>query len=480
MSDIEGVTEREFYDNLKKKFGDVYKKILNYKPNNKDGRKLPSDPIQKAERVNVYKTELVTSYNAYVSFVDKGYTQLQSKSKLNVRERLQTFKRNVLEALTVLELFVDLPTDFEPIDIDTVISNKSVVEVEQSQIFVRPCDLTAGPSTSDDSVEPNLNQSSQQDNFPTQPLNLRTTDNFEHESDNDLLSDTDNFTGNSPDGIENDWLNTEKMERPQFLSLMAANIPQNYAGDPMALRPFIASIDYLYELADSDALKTLLKKFILTKLEGLAAEIVPAEPASVKAIVGALSAKIKPENSKVIEGRMMALRADRGNLQDYAKKVEELSDSFRRALVADGIPLAKAEEMTIDKTIDLCRANAQNQVVKAVLASTKFETPKEVVAKFVVESNTSRQEAQVLSYQRFQNRNHGRRNGNGNGNFRGNGQNNGYRNHNRQQNGNRNSGGRSGNWRGGNRNGNHDGNRNQNGYVAVTIAIKTTVGMRKM
>lgn len=73
--------------------------------------------------------------------------------------------------------------------------------------------------------------------------------------------------------------------------------------------PFIASIGFLNDLAETADLRNLLKKFILTKLEGYASEIVSAEPDSVTAIVNALKAKIRPESSKVVEGRMMARAA---------------------------------------------------------------------------------------------------------------------------------------------------------------------------
>lgn len=93
--------------------------------------------------------------------------------------------------------------------------------------------------------------------------------------------------------------------------------------------------------------------------------------------------------------------------------------------------------MTINKTVEMCRASAKTQLVKSVLASTKFDEPKEVLAKYIVEvtgENKEAKEAQVLKYNSYTNR--GR--GNGRGNFRGsNGYNIGYRSYN-QQNFNRN------------------------------------------
>lgn len=80
---------------------------------------------------------------------------------------------------------------------------------------------------------------------------------------------------------------------------------------------------------------------------------------------------------------MLALRFSLSSQEDFSAKVEQLSDSFRRALVFEGIPQLKASEMAVDTTIALCRKNTNHELIKAILESTKFESPKEVVASLV-------------------------------------------------------------------------------------------------
>lgn len=87
-------------------------------------------------------------------------------------------------------------------------------------------------------------------------------------------------------------------------------------------------------------------------------------------------------------------------MNDYAKKAEELADSLKRALVLEGIPQSKANEMAIDKTVELCRSNARSDMVRGILAATKFESAAEVVAKYIVESRTETTEKQVLQFRR--------------------------------------------------------------------------------
>lgn len=224
-----------------------------------------------------------------------------------------------------------------------------------------------------------------------------------------------NFTLNLPKTynkfhtINDKWI-TYKMtdlSKSEFLRLSAGQINKNYSGDPLSLKSFVDSLNLLSELATTADLKKLLISFALTKLEGRARETVSETPGSLQDIIKALENKIKPENSKIVEGKLTALRVDRVPLQDFTDKTNELAESLRRALVIEGIPSDKADEMVIEKTVEVCRANARTDLVRSVLASTKFTNFKEVVAKFVIEINTQTQEKQILAY-----RTHGQNNNN--------------------------------------------------------------------
>lgn len=152
----------------------------------------------------------------------------------------------------------------------------------------------------------------------------------------------------------------------------------------------------------------------------------------------------------------MALRLDKKQVQDFSKVAEELADSFKRSLIVEGITQAKANEMAIDKTIEMCRASAKNDLVKSILAASTFENTKEVIAKLVVETATDNTEKQVLAYQKFQNNNRGR--GRGNNRFNNyNGRRN-FNNNNNDRRGNNNN--RRGRGRGNNRYNNYNNNNN--------------------
>lgn len=232
----------------------------------------------------------------------------------------------------------------------------------------------------------------------------------------------------------------------EFLRIAAQTLNRNYNGDPLGLEAFLSSIDLLSELATTDALRVLLLKFVKAKLEGRALESIPTEANTIEIIRASLRAKIKPDSSKVITGRMLALRAERSKMVDFTKQAEELSEALQRSLIIEGISQEKAREMTVEKAVELCRNTTRSDLVKSVLASSKFDSPTEVFAKFVVETSTDSQERQVLAYRQQRNANNTRgqynraRGGRGNRNFHntgnyqnnngnyGYGQNNGYRN----------------------------------------------------
>lgn len=73
----------------------------------------------------------------------------------------------------------------------------------------------------------------------------------------------------------------------------------------------------------------------------------------------------------------------------------------------ENIPFENANKMVTESTIELCRSNAQSTLLKSAFMG-KFNTPKEVVAKFLIESRKEVEEKRVLSVQQTNsNRNFG-------------------------------------------------------------------------
>lgn len=217
---------------------------------------------------------------------------------------------------------------------------------------------------------------------------LDTSDHFEDTHEQHFPNNTNSNTEiMSTDITPND-----------FLKMASSHINKTFSGDPLCLNSFIDSIDLLHSLATTAALRTLLVSFLKTKIDGKAREFLTETDNTVDLIKTALRTNIKPDNSKVVEARMLSLRLTITNQQEFTTKAEELAESLRRSLVVEGMSHAKANEITIDKTIELCRANARSDLVKSVLEASTFTQPKEVIAKLLVQSDKAKKEHQILSF----------------------------------------------------------------------------------
>lgn len=153
----------------------------------------------------------------------------------------------------------------------------------------------------------------------------------------------------------------------------------------------------LKEIAPAN-LSGFFARFIISKLGGKAMECVDPNAQNVDVIIESLRQNIKPDNSKVVTGRLFARKPDRAKLTDFTEQAELLADALQRSLVIEGITMAKAREMTIEKTVELCRNSTRSDLVKSILAATKFDSPKEVVAKYVVEGTVEEKERQILQF----------------------------------------------------------------------------------
>ncbi|XP_036346642.1 probable cyclin-dependent serine/threonine-protein kinase DDB_G0292550 [Rhagoletis pomonella] len=147
-------------------------------------------------------------------------------------------------------------------------------------------------------------------------------------------------------------------QKKSFISLCASIIMENYNGDPLSLASFIDKITLIEELSD-ESLTTTFIAFLKSKLE--------------------------------------ALKVHNNNFSDFAKQVEELADSLERSLIIEGMTQAKAHEMAVEQTINVCRLNSLSYM-KSILASSTFSDSKDVVAKMIVEHDNIIKERQVLAF----------------------------------------------------------------------------------
>lgn len=245
-------------------------------------------------------------------------------------------------------------------------------------------------------------------------------------SDNSNSESVDNTVTSNPDANNLESCSSEPENKTikmaydptAFFNTCKSVLNTDFKGDPLELDAFVNKVQMLTTLAVLPNDVTLLYSFVKTKLSGKALEATKQTDITTDLLIASLRAKIKPESSNVIKGKLTALRLANKSFQTFATEIEELSDAFKRSLIVEGFPEEKAIELTIEKTVEVCRNSAHSDIVKSVIASSKFATPKEAIAKFITETDTNKVERQVLALRQFQvqarrGNNHSRDNGRG-------------------------------------------------------------------
>lgn len=377
--------------------------------------------------------DITDTYNDYIQYASSLWSKIHRDDKTFLKQQLQQLRDKLVACYEKLKCNYSIPINL----LHLIDPN---VKEEENQ--------TGSSTESKQAVDPVDIESESDDENSKNNLSILVT-SFGDSSDNNIQDHSN--TKEIQTQTEEKQETMSDLNKIEFLKLAASTVNRTFSGDPLALQSFIDSVDLLESFATTNDLKTTLITFVLTKLEGKAREAIVGRPTTVASIIENLRSKIKPDSSKIIEGRIQALRIDKMSLQDFASKTDELAENFRRALIVEGIPSNKAEEMTVEKTIEMCRSNARTGLVKSVLASSTFSNHKEVVSKFIIQINTQQSEQQVLSFRSSNrngrggyhknnrnfnnfNRNSNYRNNNNNNNFRNNNSRNNFRGNNRNSN----------------------------------------------
>lgn len=346
--------DRVKYNQKKDEFLREYSRVEPYRATTAKGvpRKPRRELTKDLKLREEYKTDSINTYNALISFLHSitADEQVTLEDKIKYQTNAAEFKNKLKEIFETLNLQYEFDKFiFASIDIDKVIEN--------------------------------------------------TVDNLDNETDSD--SSTGTILNKEQNKINNkNTENTTKMApqtAKEFMTLATSTINYKYGGDPLGLDAFIDSIELLATLCEEQNTNTLIK-FIKTRLEGTARESISAEPRNTDEIITQLRAAIKTASSDVIESKILALRVEKTNLTAFAERAEALAEQYRRSLCSEGIPAEKAKELSVKKTVQLCRLQARSSALKTIIASTHFTEPKDVVARMIVEIGNLKLEGQANSH----------------------------------------------------------------------------------
>lgn len=359
----------------KEKFVKVTKLILKQKLSKNEGK------------LNEYKNKIIKAYNDINKYCQENYTKSTEEEKQIFLITTDYVERKFEQCLIELNCHFELSEEqFAFADPEFIILEyKPPLDTEDNQESSDSEEDSdtgneegSGPSTSHEDL--NTEREDTEDSY----YEVKESDTeIEEENDNRKSVEVgiiDTKSPNQPRNIPDQEIKIE-MEAPEFLKMTSSHINKTYSGDPLSLQSFIDSTQLLQSLATTPALKTFLVAFLKTKIDGRAREYILDTDNSVEAITARLQSNIKPDNSKVIEGRMLSLKLTNSTQDEFATKAENLAEALRRSLVIEGMSPAKATEISVDKTIELCRANVRSDLVKSVIEAAKFDTPKDVIAK---------------------------------------------------------------------------------------------------
>lgn len=263
------------------------------------------------------------------------------------------------------------------------------------------------------------------------------------------------------------------MEGLDYLNKVSNLIQKKYDGEPEGLDAFIEQIEMLELVTPTNQNETMIK-LIRSRCIGAAKRALPiAADATVAQIKTALKSKIVPDTADVVLGRLMALNHDKTSLQTFQEKAEELSEKLEAAYISDGIPNDVAKKWVVKNTVEMCKASSRTSYVKTVMASTPFNDPRDVLAKFITEitsDNKDRKEATVLNMTSNRGRGgHGRGRGRGQNGYQRQYNNNNNGQYNNRRNYNNNNGQYRNNWRGNGRGRGRGGHQNHDNQQYVRM-----------
>lgn len=352
------------FKTLKENFYKVTKRVLK--------EKLSKNPDTRQN----YVIDLIDSYNRLINYA------LKKKNTVNKT----TFEKVVL---IVINLRERLTKCFIALEIQWNIDKDVLALVSLENLESHP-----GEANADTAEDIEIKYDELHDSINEDLNDLEKTLNFEN------AEYFDSFDTNI----------LYEMDEMKVVEILSRIFTHTYDGNPVNKETFLGQIRLAKTIIKQHHPAVFLE-FVKSRLSGKGLEH-GLTAATVDEIYSKISEKIKPENSDVVYGKIMALRADNKAKTEFSKMADELAESLRLAYISEGIPHEKSNVMTVKATVSMCRNNARSDLVKSVLASSHFQSPSEVLAKYLVEIDTERTEKQVSAYRAGQNKNWNARNNN--------------------------------------------------------------------
>lgn len=334
-------------------------------------RILRADGSSSQERLRTNFLKLCESYNDYYkSLVSELYLHDDNSA---FESRFQTDRVNIERCIRKIPLFCDIVVPHSLGQPIAIVINDSV-----PSLAVRCKSENNLHKINDSFLEDKANSC---EHLPTDSLNSSFESASSHSASVNLCEEERKLVIMDAIGTIN----------------LVNSIVRPFTGQFNELSSFLTNIQILESVITAENINIAIQ-CILGKLSGSAANLVPSTATTFEDIINALQDNITGDPSEVVESRLAALRFDNRNLTSFSTEVEKLSNTLSQAYIQEGIPLKKANNMTINCVIQCCRKSTRNDLIKSVLASSTFETPRAVLSKFVTEIADQNKDKQFLAY----------------------------------------------------------------------------------
>lgn len=400
-------------------------------------RMLKQDLSTNTKTLQSYREQIVPAYNKFVQFVQEHYYTTGRTEQRALDQRLEDVRKKLINCLDNLKCTYELPNDLQEFVEEDSVSRVPSDGAEPDAEIASTSNATATTQLSIVSITvqpPTPNDSEGEEEFDDEDI-VEDGDTQERERrQRQEQEERERLEQENQDREKRDRERREKEKRDkekrdkekrvkedeerrrreaemadlraqlrlqkELLDIVNGQIRKPYGGDPLGLPTFLSGVEIAMNFADDDDLKKKLVDFVKGRLEGKAREVITDDITTIEALIKKLKETIRPENSKIIEGRMAAVRYSYSKQKEFVKETEELADALRRTLIIEGMSPDKANEITVDRTIQLCRKSATSDIVKSILGSVKFDTAKDVVAKLITSNDECVKDKQILRYQK--------------------------------------------------------------------------------
>lgn len=187
------------------------------------------------------------------------------------------------------------------------------------------------------------------------------------------------------------------MTESAFDLKMATALVQPYDGSPASLDAFVDSVNLLAELTTTPAHINVAVKFVKTRLSGRARSALPADVATLNAIVQAVKQHCEStETPDSVAAKLKALKPN-GDTDKYLQSVEQLTAKLTSLYIKDNIPLNVATKMATKMGVESLVNKATDSDTRIIMKAAEFSSIQAAIQKF--NESTSAPSAQILSTQ---------------------------------------------------------------------------------